>query len=125
MSTSEAVLEPWQWPEEHWRKLVNHVRAGRKLRPNEWPEGARCAVARSILVVIWHLLPNPDAQFCDLGPDFYDKRIGASRHMRNHIAALEALSYKVTLEPAARPSSPTHPTIPWSSHAARLRGFSD
>ena len=26
-------LEPWQWPEEHWRKLVNRVRAGRKLRP--------------------------------------------------------------------------------------------
>ena len=22
--------EPWQWPEEHWRKLVNQVREGPK-----------------------------------------------------------------------------------------------
>src|SRR5438105_12555264 len=47
MNTPESNLEPWQWPEEHWRKLVNRVRAGRKLRPAEWPAGARCAVALS------------------------------------------------------------------------------
>ena len=47
MNTPESNLEPWQWPEEHWRKLVNRVRAGRKLRPTEWPGGARCAVALS------------------------------------------------------------------------------
>jgi peptidoglycan/xylan/chitin deacetylase (PgdA/CDA1 family) len=41
------VLEPWQWPEEHWRKLINRVRAGRSLRPTSWPNGARCAVALS------------------------------------------------------------------------------
>ena len=39
--------EPWQWPEEHWRRLVNQVRAGRALRPKQWPGGARCAVALS------------------------------------------------------------------------------
>src|SRR5262249_5789321 len=39
--------EPWQWPEEHWRKLVNQVRAGRGLRPKTWKGGARCAVALS------------------------------------------------------------------------------
>ncbi len=40
-------LEPWQWPEEQWRKIVGHVRAGRTLRPDRWPNGARCAVALS------------------------------------------------------------------------------
>jgi len=45
MSTPE--LEPWQWPEEHWRGIVNRVRAGRTLKPRLWPEGARCAVAIS------------------------------------------------------------------------------
>jgi peptidoglycan/xylan/chitin deacetylase (PgdA/CDA1 family) len=40
-------LEPWQWPEPHWRKLVNQVRAGRSYRPNKWKGGARCAVALS------------------------------------------------------------------------------
>jgi peptidoglycan/xylan/chitin deacetylase (PgdA/CDA1 family) len=39
--------EPWQWPEEHWRAIVNHVRAGRSLRPARWKENARCAVALS------------------------------------------------------------------------------
>jgi peptidoglycan-N-acetylglucosamine deacetylase len=47
MSAHEAHTEPWQWPEEHWRKLVNRVRAGRSLRPAEWPGGVRCAVALS------------------------------------------------------------------------------
>jgi peptidoglycan/xylan/chitin deacetylase (PgdA/CDA1 family) len=40
-------LQPWQWPEDHWRGVVNHVRAGRALRPASWPGGARCAVAFS------------------------------------------------------------------------------
>ncbi len=40
-------LEPWQWPEEHWRKLINRVRAGRSLRPAAWKNNARCAVALS------------------------------------------------------------------------------
>jgi peptidoglycan-N-acetylglucosamine deacetylase len=44
---TEKMLEPWQWPEEHWRGLLNQVRAGRSLRPTFWPDGARCAVALS------------------------------------------------------------------------------
>jgi peptidoglycan/xylan/chitin deacetylase (PgdA/CDA1 family) len=40
-------LEPWQWTEEEWRRRVNHVRAGRSLRPERWPGGKRCAVALS------------------------------------------------------------------------------
>jgi len=40
-------MEPWQWPEPHWRKLVNQVRAGRSYRPDGWKNGARCAFALS------------------------------------------------------------------------------
>lgn len=39
--------EPWQWPEEVWRRKVDRVRAGASLRPKSWPGGARCAVALS------------------------------------------------------------------------------
>ena len=39
--------QPWQWPEPEWRRRVNQVRAGRSLRPESWPGGARCAVALS------------------------------------------------------------------------------
>ncbi len=47
MDAPKSDLEPWQWPEEHWRKLVARVRAGRSLRPAAWPGSARCAVALS------------------------------------------------------------------------------
>ena len=36
---------------------------------------ALVAVARSILVIIWHLLANPATRFHDLGPDYYTSRI--------------------------------------------------
>jgi peptidoglycan/xylan/chitin deacetylase (PgdA/CDA1 family) len=47
MPDEKKAIEPWQWPEEHWRRLVGHVRAGRPLRPKSWQGGARCAVALS------------------------------------------------------------------------------
>src|SRR5947208_13062198 len=43
----ERNLQPWQYPEERWRAIVNRVRAGKPLRPNSWRGGARCAVALS------------------------------------------------------------------------------
>jgi len=39
--------EPWQWPDQVWRPMVERVRAGRSLAPRIWPGGARCAVALS------------------------------------------------------------------------------
>src|SRR5580704_11408728 len=45
--THAPQLEPWQWSEEHWRKLVAQVRAGNRYRPKAWKDGARCAVALS------------------------------------------------------------------------------
>jgi hypothetical protein len=59
------------------------------------------AVGRSLLVIIWHPLSDPQARYHDLGPDFYDTHISNSRKMRNHVRQLQALGYKVTLEPAA------------------------
>lgn len=40
-------MEPWQWPEEEWRRRVGQIRAGRSLKPKSWPGGKRCAVALS------------------------------------------------------------------------------
>ena len=39
--------EPWQWPEETWRRIVGRASAGRSLAPASWPGGARCAVSLS------------------------------------------------------------------------------
>ena len=59
------------------------------------------AVGRSILVIVWYLLSDPEVDFRDLGSGYYDSRINPERKKRNHIRQLEALGYKVTLEPAA------------------------
>jgi peptidoglycan/xylan/chitin deacetylase (PgdA/CDA1 family) len=40
-------LAPWQLPQEDIHALVGRVRAGRRLAPQSWPGGARCAVALS------------------------------------------------------------------------------
>lgn len=47
MNDENRSLEPWQWPDAHWKKLINQVRAGRSYRPKAWKNGARCAVALS------------------------------------------------------------------------------
>ncbi|MGH6993506.1 MAG: polysaccharide deacetylase family protein [Caulobacteraceae bacterium] len=41
------IPEPWSWPEERWRGLVEQVRAGRPLRPRTWKGGAQAAFALS------------------------------------------------------------------------------
>ena len=43
----EEQEQPWQWSEQRWRGIVDRVRAGKTLRPDMWPDGARCAVALS------------------------------------------------------------------------------
>ena len=73
----------------------------RRIARRRGAKRAIVAVGRSILVIIWHLLADPTARFHDLGAGFYDTRIGPERAKRNHIRQLEALGYKVTLQPAA------------------------
>ncbi len=62
---------------------------------------ALVAVARSILVIIWQLLSDPAARFFDLGSDYHASRISIERRLRNHIAQLSAIGFRVTVEPAA------------------------
>ena len=73
----------------------------RRIARRRGAKRAIVAVGRSILIIIWHLLSDPTVRYQDLGPGFYDTRINAERRKRNHIRQLEALGYKVTLEPAA------------------------
>src|SRR5690242_1831890 len=62
---------------------------------------AQVAVARSILVIIWHLLKDPAARFADLGPGYYQARTDTDRKLRNHIQQIQALGFTVTLTKAA------------------------
>ena len=73
----------------------------RRIARRRGKKKAIVAVGRSILVIVWQLLADPDARFHDLGSGFYETRVNADRAKRNHIRQLEALGYKVTLQPAA------------------------
>jgi hypothetical protein len=60
---------------ERYRRIVK--RCG-KLK-------ALVAVARSILIIIWHLLADPTARYHDLGASYYASRIDKGKKARNHI----------------------------------------
>jgi transposase len=72
----------------------------RRIARRRGSKRAIVAVGRSILVIVWHLLSDPDARFEDLGPGYYAERIDSERRKQNHIRQLEALGYTVTLQPA-------------------------
>lgn len=78
---------------ERYRRL--HKRAG----------GARaqCAVGRSILVIIWHLLASPEARFTDLGPGWHQRKADTDRRTRSLLNQLRALhpGAEITFSPAA------------------------
>jgi transposase len=61
---------------------------------------AKCAVARSILVIIWHLLASPEARYTDLGPDWHERKDDRDRKIRAHLRQLQALGLDVTITPA-------------------------
>jgi hypothetical protein len=67
-------------------------------------------------------VPEPHTRYQDLGSGFYDKRTGLDRKKRNHVRQLEALGYKVTLEPAAKPTEFPLPASP-RSHAEPAVAF--
>jgi len=72
-------------------------RLSRRLGGNR----ARCAVGRSILVIVWHLLADPSARFTDLGAGWHDARADRDRKIRAHLRQLQALGLDVTINPAA------------------------
>lgn len=61
---------------------------------------AMVAVARSVLVIIWHLLNDPTSRFHDLGADYHTRRVDTERKTRDHVRQLQALGFTVTLQQA-------------------------
>jgi transposase len=73
----------------------------RRIARRRGSKRAIVTVGRSILVIVWHLLADPEAPFRDLGPGYYAARIDPERRKHSHVRQLEALGYTVTLQPAA------------------------
>lgn len=89
-SAAAAVARTDTFLGDRYRRLVKRRGKGRAL----------VAVSRSILVIVWHLLNNPTAQFHDLGADYHLKREDKKRKIRHHVRQLEALGLAVTVTPA-------------------------
>ncbi|MGW3953041.1 IS110 family transposase [Streptomyces sp. NPDC004752] len=62
---------------------------------------ALVAVARSILVIVWHLIDDPNTDFHELGSDFHQRLVDPGRRTRDLVRQLNALGHDVTLTPAA------------------------
>ncbi|MFL6187229.1 MAG: IS110 family transposase [Actinomycetes bacterium] len=73
----------------------------RRIARRRGKKKAIVAVGRSMLVIIWHLLADPETRFTDLGANHFTRNVNTETNKRNHIRQLEALGYTVTLEPAA------------------------
>jgi hypothetical protein len=75
---------------ERFRRLASRPGGGGRKK-------AGCAVGRSILVIVWHLLNDPAARYRDLGSDWHARHTDRSRKARNAQRQLEALGYDVVI----------------------------
>jgi transposase len=72
----------------------------RRLVRRRGKHRAIVAVGNSVLTIVWHLLADPQADYHDLGPDFYWSRVNQRRRERDLVRQLEYLTgKKVVLQP--------------------------
>ncbi|WP_449343712.1 transposase [Streptomyces lutosisoli] len=62
---------------------------------------ALVAVARSILVIVWHLIDDPQARYQELGPDWHQRHLNPQCKTRDLVRQLEHLGHHVTLAPTS------------------------
>ena len=84
---------------ERYRRLVRRIGKGKAL----------VAVARSILVIVWHLLADPTARFHDLGADYHASRIDRDRKPATWCPSSRR---SATRSPSSPPPDPQHPADP-------------
>ncbi|ANS31833.1 transposase (plasmid) [Rhodococcus opacus] len=64
----------------------------RRLARRRGKQKAIVATGNSVLTVVYHLLSDPDATFCDLGPGYYESRINKHRRARDLATQLQTLT---------------------------------
>jgi peptidoglycan/xylan/chitin deacetylase (PgdA/CDA1 family) len=75
--------QPWTWDETRWRADVNRVRAGTRLVPPAWPDGAEVAVALSFDSDHETIpLRNAETHPGKLSQGEYGARVGVPRILR-------------------------------------------
>jgi transposase len=64
----------------------------RRIAKRRGNQKAMVAAGNSVLVIVYHLLSDPEARFTDLGAEHYDARIDKQRRARNLAAQLQAVT---------------------------------
>jgi transposase len=79
-----------------YRRLCRHM-------PKRKAQGA---IMRTQLGIAHALLSDPEAEYRDLGPGYYEQREDTRRRTRGHVRSLERLGWRVTIEPLAPLADP-------------------
>ena len=64
----------------------------RRLTRRRGKQKALVATGNSVLTVVYRMLSDPHARFCDLGPGYYESRINKHRRARDLATQLQALT---------------------------------
>jgi transposase len=72
----------------------------RRLVKRRGHKKALVAVARSILVIAWHLIHDPTTRFTELGADHHQRRIDPERKTHDLVRQLKTLGHNVILTSA-------------------------
>jgi transposase len=64
----------------------------RRISRRRGKQKAIVATGNSVLTIAYHLLSDPEAQFCDLGAEHYESRINKQRRAHNLAAQLQAVT---------------------------------
>jgi transposase len=75
---------------ERFRRIASRPGGGGRKK-------AGCAVGRSVLIIVWHLLNDPAARYRDLGSDWHARHTDRNRKARNARRQLEALGFDVVI----------------------------
>jgi len=70
-----------------YRRIVKHRGHAKAL----------VAVARSILVIAWHLINDPDASYQELGADWHRRHLDPARKTRDLVRQLQALGHQIAI----------------------------
>jgi transposase len=71
----------------------------RRLAKRRGKAKAQVAIGNTILTITHQLLADPNANYNDLGTDYYEQRAHHRRQVNNHLRGLQRLGYTVTLQP--------------------------
>lgn len=97
-----AALVEAAWAASHTKDSYLAAQYRRfKRRFGTKSEGkALFAVAHTMIIIIWHVL-NDDADYDELGHDYFDRRNASDARQRYLVRELEKLGHTVVLQPAA------------------------